>query len=120
MGLVEVLAVFGFFLTHGAKIFKFFCRLTRVLFAWFRLQGVRISVLFRRKLSKKSSSSHGHKGHKSCQGWDCDHWEVLKTKDGSIALQHRDLEVWQRIRELDFYIERYQQFGIPVPANVHK
>ena len=117
MDLPGLLAVLGFFLTHGAKIIKFLCRLARVLFAWFRLQGVRISVLLKRGLQKKYTPDHGPN---PCHGWDCGHWEVLKTKDGNIALQHNDLEVWQHIRELDFYMERYHQFGIPVPENVYR
>ena len=115
MSLLELLHVLGFCLNHGTKIIKFLYRLARVLFAWFRLQGVKISMLLKRRLQKKYTPDHGHK---PCHGWDCGHWEVLKTKDGSIALQHNDLEVWQRIRELDFYMERYHQFGIPVPANM--
>ena len=124
MSLLELLAILGFFLTHGAKILThgakiltFLYRPARVLYAWFRLQGVRISVLLKRRLRKKHTPDHAHK---PCQGWDCGHWEVLKTKDGSIALQHRDLEAWQHIREIDFYMERYQQLGIPIPANVYQ
>lgn len=50
--MLELLAILGFFLTHGAKIFTFLYRLARVLFAWFRLQGARISTLLKRGLQK--------------------------------------------------------------------
>lgn len=42
----------------------------------------------------------------------------LLPKDGGIAFQHNDLEVWESIRELDFYMKRYELFRIPIPAKV--
>ncbi len=97
---------------HGDKIDRFFCGPGRLLVAWCRLRWIRVLTLKKEFLTRRLD------GVEPCGSWECGHWELSHTKAGGIALQHNDLGVWQSMREFDFYMERYEQFGIPVPAKV--
>ena len=101
MELFEWLSVLGGGLFCGVKILKRF-------YGWAAWVAER----------KKELREWRLQGVKPCGSWECGHWEISNTQDGGIALQHNDLEVWQSMRELDFYMKRYELFRIPIPAKV--
>ena len=93
------------------KIDRFFYGAGRVAVAWGRREWVRFLKL------KKELRAWRRSG-KPCGSGECDHWEFSKTKAGGRVLHHNDLEVWESIREMDFYMKRYELFRMPIPEKV--
>lgn len=94
------------------KIDRFFYGAGRVGVAWGRREWVRFLKL------KKELRAWRRGSGKPCGSGECDHWEFSKTKDGGRVLQHNALEVWESIREMDFYMKRYELFRMPIPEKV--